>query len=344
MIPAERIIREDSERVVAACRPELEKLGGLTVMVTGATGFIGGSLVDALLEFSRDAARPCKLLLPARLPDRARGLRPGWAESPRLRWLEWRGGGPIEEFDGPCDLMVHAASPVSAAVFALDPTERAREMIELTRTVAGLAARRQARTLLYLSSGAVYGPQPANLDAIPESYAGSPDPVEPASAYGIAKRACEAVCFASGVNAVSARLFACIGPRQSLQSGFAVPDFFLQALAAGGIRLTSDGRALRTFCYVSDVVAALIKLLAGADAPRECNVGAEAPVLSIAEVAERIARRMGGIEVEKAQSVSSGAAQRYIPDISRMKQLYRPQVTLDEGVGRIADFLRAGAA
>ncbi|MCX7153279.1 MAG: NAD(P)-dependent oxidoreductase, partial [Proteobacteria bacterium] len=170
----------------------------------------------------------------------------------------------------------------------------------------------------------------------------APDPLAPGSAYGEAKRYCELLCSTSGVPFTVARLFACFGPRQALESGFAIPDFFRQLLINGRIEIAGDGEARRAFGYITDVVAALLKLLLRGDSgPQVCNVGADTPVVSIAELARLVAHIWGGADVLIRGNSGDALRPRYIPDISKMKALHPPQVGLEAGLRRVAESLRA---
>lgn len=331
---------DDAERVVARCAPDLGALAGKTVLVTGATGFIGGSVADALVAFNSRASAPCRLLLASRSLRGARVSRPDLQDARDATWLEWPEGARLPDVPGTCEYIVHAAAPGNAAAFAADSARGAVQTEALAANVAEWARRHGTQSLVLLSSGAVYGRPPEGLQTLPEMYAGTPAP-----GYGEAKRRCELLLESAGFRTSAARLFACYGPRQGLDCGLAIPDFFRQLLSTGRIEVASDGRARRAFAYISDVVTVLLKLLVrGGPETAVCNVGADSPVVSIAELAHLVARAWGGANVLVRGGGTDTARPSYVPDITRMSTLHRPEISLEAGLRRLADHHRGAKA
>ena len=330
------IVEEDIRFVLAACRDELQQLSGKTLLLTGGSGFVGSYLVESIIAFNRahDGA-PCRLLLPTRSLEATRKKWPHFFEDPELTWFEWSKDRLEPPSDG-CDYVIHAAAPTDTAVFMQHPYGTMRDIVRTTEQVIEYAEQANASRLMFMSSGAVYGPQPSSLDAISESFLGGPDLTDARSCYGEGKRYAELLCYLSSVPTVVARLFAFVGPHQDLTGSYAMTDFIRQAKHHRHIRIQSDGSALRTYCYASDLTNALWKLLLDGSLGEIYNVGSDAPVVSVLELANLVAEIVGNVSVEVAgkDNAFGDNRSRYVPDISKLKKIYTPQISLPEGISR----------
>lgn len=327
------IAAQDIERILASCSAELAELRGKGILLTGATGFVGSSLLESIIAFnaSGHAADACRLYLPTRSIASARKNRPQFFGQPHVTWLEWD---KLDTCRSSCDYIIHAASPTEPASCLTEPMRAMNETISLTQQVLSFAAGSKAGRLLYVSSGAVYGCQPDDMQSIPEEYSGGPNLRDSHSCYGEAKRFSELLCQVSGIPAVAARLFTFIGPNQNLGGSFAAPDFIRQATDRHEIRIRGNGLAERTYCYSSDLAISIWKLLLRGEPGEAYNVGQSQPATTVLGLAHLIGQQVGGVEVIVEGTGGDKSRHRYIPDIGKLCKLYRPCITLPEAVER----------
>jgi nucleoside-diphosphate-sugar epimerase len=310
---------------------------GARLFLTGGTGFVGRSLLRFLNE-SANGFENIRITVLTRDPERFAARHPALARGVEMlrgdvRDFVW----PKTEFSH----VIHAATDTS-----VDTAGRPRELIETivegAARVLAFAAACGAEKMLFLSSGAVYGRQPDALERIPEDYAGAPDPADPASAYGNAKRVAEQLCAsaASGRLAVKvARPFAFVGEDLPLDAHFAIGNFIRDALAGGPIRVQGDGSPVRSYLYQSDLAQWLLEILERGQPGRAYNVGSDQPI-SIAELARLVA---DVISPTAAVHISGQRADyrgrlRYVPSIERARSELGlvPHTPLAEAIRRTA--------
>ena len=183
-----------------------------------------------------------------------------------------------------------------------------------------------AKKFLLASSGAVYGRQPPGMENISETFSGAPDPADPLSAYGEAKRGAELLCaiYAGqyGISTKIARCFAFSGPHLPLDAHFAFGNFIRDALRGGPVHVTGDGTALRSYLYSADLAIWIWTILFNGVACRPYNVGSEEAV-SIAGLARSVADAFRpGMRVDISKKHEEGqAVDRYIPSCARAREI-----------------------
>lgn len=328
------------DEAVARAAPALRELDGAALLVTGATGFLGRWLL-ALLDRAR-AALGLELAVTAlsRDPNAFAAAWPGLAE--RVAWI----AGDVRDLAAPGRFshVVHAATDTSLAADR-DPEALSTAIVEGTRRV--LARARGAR-LLYLSSGAVYGPQPPDLAHLPETHLGGPDPLDPRAAYAEAKRFAEGLCAratARGeVEAVVARGFAFSGPGLPLDGHFAIGNFVRDAVAGRPVRVAGDGTPVRAYLDAADAAAWLVTLLARGRPGTAYNLGSDRAV-TIAGLARLVAETVpgaAGVTIE-GRPDPGAARHRYVPAIARARHLGLEAWTpLEDSIRRMAAFAGRG--
>lgn len=338
----EACLAEDLSGILMAALP-WEALYGKRILVTGAAGFIGGHLVEALawLNRSRPAAN---LHIQALARDLGR-LRE------RLPWLDLPGEVEplIQDVTQPLppevapDVIIHAASPASPRFYLQRPVDTVLANTEGTRQMLELARRHSAR-LLFLSSGAVYGENTQGIEAIGETDFGSEDPLSPRACYSESKRLAETLCRAYhtqyGVDARIARVSHCYGPGIRLDDGRAIADLLADVLNDRDIQLDSDGSASRPFCYVSDTVLGLFHVLLKGRAGEAYNVGEtrETTILELAHLLIAAAGKTEHLDVRaKARDPLAPAARSAGHfDIDKIARLgWCPRVGLEDGLPRM---------
>ncbi|MBL0311620.1 MAG: NAD(P)-dependent oxidoreductase [Holophagaceae bacterium] len=181
-------------------------------------------------------------------------------------------------------------------------------------------SRQPSLRVLFLSSGAVYGPQPTQLSHIPEDYPLPPDTDDPAQAYGQAKREAERIissaCASSAFPCPIARCFAFAGPHLPLDQHFAFGNFIRDALAGGPIQISGDGTSMRSYLYASELAAWLWSLLIRGESITY-HVGSDQE-MSIRKLAQAVSAITGtSIDVGREPDPNSRPT-RYVPAVTRV--------------------------
>jgi UDP-glucuronate decarboxylase len=305
------------------------------VLVTGGAGFLGSHLCERLL---RDGCHVVSL--DSLETGSAANLR-SMIEDDRFQAIE--GDVASIQLDLEVDEIFHLACPASPPHYQRDPVRTIRTSVVGTLRMLELADRCGARLLLS-STSEVYGDP--ELHPQSENYWGHVNPIGPRACYDEGKRCAEAlvVSFARshGTSCRIARVFNTYGPRMLADDGRVVSNFVCQALHDEPITVYGDGRQTRSFCFVTDTVEGLIRLMRCPVDPGPVNLGN--PVeLDIRELAELVIHLTGSGSTIVRKPLPEDDPVRRRPDISRARRLleWSPTVDLRAGLKQTIDYFRA---
>ena len=332
---------EELEQLVARIGGAWEDLRAATILITGATGWFGVWLLDALCLADETLALGLSITAVSREPQRFLQRFPQFRAEPRIKWV--KGDVRNRAPRGPFSHVIHAAADNSIesgpdALRSLFDT-----IVDGARNVLDSSGP-HCRSLLLVSSGAVYGPARDGQMRFLESDVGGPDPSLAKHAYAEGKRAAEqlgAIAVLEGVPVRTARCFAFVGPHMPFNRHFAIGNFIADAVAGRPIRIKSDGRSIRSYLYMTDLIAALLTILCSGSVGRAYNVGSDVSS-SIEDLAHAVNRVVGGCGVV-VEGAPSEPTDRYIPDTTRLRQElgFAPVVALDEAIARTAAWYRS---
>jgi dTDP-glucose 4,6-dehydratase len=304
------------------------------LVLSGVAGFIGSHLADRLLADGHSVLGLDNLLT---------GPRANIAHLESHPAFEFRVCDVCEacEVQGPVDGVLHLASLASPKDYLEHPIETLAVGALGTRNLLDLARRHNARFLL-ASTSECYGDPLEHPQT--ESYWGHVNPVGPRSCYDESKRFAEALTMAyhraHGLRTNIARIFNTYGPRMKLDDGRVVPAFIGQALKGAPITVFGEGSQTRSFCYVSDLVDGLTRLMLS-DERYPVNLGNPCE-MTILEFARAIQALTGSASPIVFEPLPEDDPHRRRPDISKAERLlgWRPQVPLEEGLQRTLEHFR----
>jgi dTDP-glucose 4,6-dehydratase len=300
----------------------------MRILVTGGAGFIGSHLCDRLLAEGHEVIALDNLITGS--TDNIAHL----AGHERFKFIHHDVTNYIY-IPGPLDAVMHLASPASPIDFSRIPIQILKVNSLGTHNALGVALEKGARFLLS-STSEVYGDPLVHPQ--PETYWGNVNPIGVRGVYDEAKRFAEAITMAyhriHGLDTRIIRIFNTFGPRMRLEDGRVVPNFMGQALRGEPLTVYGDGSQTRSFCFVSDLVDGMLRLLMS-DETDPVNVGNpnEMCIREFAEVINRLTGNAAGI-ISKPLPVDDPRIRQ--PDITRARAIlgWAPKVSLEEGLQR----------
>jgi len=302
---------EDLEHVLAHTRPHWEQFRGGRIFVTGATGFFGIWLLESFAFANKSLDLGAKLVGLSRNPDAFYAKAPHLVQESSIALHR----GDVRDFDFPRGSFTHVIHAGTTSSAPVPPSEMLDTIIRGTKRTLEFAVAAAAKRFLFVSSGAVYGKQPPEMTHIPETYLGSPDPMDPNSAYGEGKRVGELLCAIAhqehGLEATIARCFAFVGPHLPIDAHFAIGNFIRDAMKGEPIKV-KDGSPYRSYLYAADLTIWLWTILFKGKPCRPYHVGSDQEI-SINDLAATVANLTGGGSLLRPSSNPIAPISRYVP-------------------------------
>jgi len=306
----------------------------MRVVITGAAGFIGSHLTEALLDQGHSVVGIDNLLT---------------GDMSNIAHLMGRDFQFIKHdvtnyihVDGPVDRVLHWASPASPIDYLELPIQTLKVGALGTHKALGLAKAKGARFII-ASTSEVYGDPLQHPQK--ESYWGNVNPVGPRGVYDEAKRFAEAMTMAyhrfHGVDTKIVRIFNTYGPRMRIHDGRAVPTFIAQALRGEDVTIFGNGKQTRSFCYISDLVRGILALLESKEND-PVNIG-NPQELTIEDMARLIIRMTKSKSKLVQMPLPADDPKVRQPDITRARTLlgWEPKVSLEEGLTSTIEYFRS---
>ena len=304
------------------------------VLVTGGAGFIGSHLIDVLVEKNKVI---CADNLSTGKKDNIAHL----MKHRNFKFIKHDASKPLK-VAVKIDCIFHLASPASPVDYQQRPIETMMANSLGTKNMLELAKAKKAKILL-ASTSEVYGDPEKHPQS--EDYWGNVNPVGPRSCYDESKRFSEALSTTYhrvyGLDVKIARIFNTYGPRMRSNDGRVIPNFVTQALGNKPITVYGDGKQTRSFCFVSDMVDGLIRLMESEHCGESFNLG-NPDERKIINVAKKIKTMAGSKSEIVFVSLPEDDPVRRKPDISKAKRLlgWEPKIGFDDGLKKTIDWFK----
>jgi dTDP-glucose 4,6-dehydratase len=331
----------DLDHILSHTRNVWEALTGARVFMTGGTGFFGCWLLESFAWANDRLNLGANMTVLTRSPESFCVKAPHLASHRAINLVQ----GDVRSFSFPSGRfthVIHAATEASAKMNREQPLRMLDTIVTGTRRTLDFAVNSGAGRFLLISSGAVYGQQPPELERVPDQYAGGPNPMDARGVYAEGKRVAELLgtvyAQTHEIDVLTARCFAFVGPYLPLDAHFAIGNFINDCLHGRPIEVRGDGTPRRSYLYAADLAIWLWTILTKGKPFRPYNVGSEHAV-SIAELAATVRDTLRlKSEVRIAERRHDGVPERYVPDTSRARRELKLEqwLPIEESIRRTA--------
>jgi len=344
--PLNKHLLRNASEVIQNLDEANRRFAGKRVLLTGAAGFLGSQFMHffAALNDSNRLSKPCRVIA---LDNLMRGL-PDWLSSFKNRPdFQIASRDVIRAGKLPAaDFIIHAASIASPVYYRKHPIETMDANVIGLRNLLEQAMAQPVESFLFFSSSEVYGDPDAASIPTPETYRGNVSCTGPRACYDESKRYGETLCVnfheVHQVPVKIVRPFNNYGPGLKITDRRVLPDFFRDVLAGRDITLLSDGRATRTFCYISDAITGYLLALLSRHNGESFNIGSDAPEISMSDLAQMVIDVSGcSLKVVRRKSDDvrylADNPQRRCPCLKKSRAMlgYKPRIELRLGLEQI---------
>jgi nucleoside-diphosphate-sugar epimerase len=314
---------QDLEFIADNLKSVIKKLGNKHIFITGASGFIGSWLVESIIYITEKSELNISISILTR--DKAKFI----ANYPHLNSYKLLNiiEGDIQEIQSgiidEVDYIIHAATDTKNYLGGDNSDIITSTIVEGTKNILEIARKqKKLKKLLFLSSGAIYGPRAIDSQATKESDQSFIDCNSSISSYAESKRYAELLCAIYhkkfNVPYVTARCFSFLGPRLPLDSHFAIGNFINNILNNEDIVISGNGKDIRSYLYIADLTIWLLTMLINAEEGKVYNVGSD-QYYNLEEIVSSIIKQLN-IDIKCKILNRHNSNSFYVPNIDKISQ------------------------
>lgn len=337
------ITTQDLKTILKSIHKEAKNLEGKTILISGGSGFIGSYINAVLFLLNKDVfQKKCRVIS---IDNYITGSKKNFLldiADDNFTFINADIRLPLI-IDEEVDFIIHAAGLASPFYYKKYPLETIESAIYGAKNLLEIARVVKAESFLFFSSSEIYGDPDPKFVPTPETYAGHVSSVGPRACYDESKRLAETLCITYfekyKVAEKIIRPFNIYGPGMKHTDYRVMPTFIHNGLRGLDLPVHDKGIQTRTFCYITDAINGIFKVLLNGKNGEAYNLGNDTPEVSIYELADIISRLIGNGIRPKLQSYPAsypaGEPQRRCPDLTKIKKLgYTPKVNLGIGISR----------